>query len=117
MKKTFVDLTPEEITGILNTAMDNGDWHTPSAHDINIKSQTEFAVYGWFNCSKHNTYHDQERWFNINANNVQIWVKEYVRGKADKSLYKPIYNFKKLGDFLAGLEFKPLTNNLQPPQP
>jgi hypothetical protein len=40
MKKTLADLTTEEISGILNTAMDDGEWHTPSAHDISIKSQT-----------------------------------------------------------------------------
>jgi hypothetical protein len=107
--KTFADLTKEEISGILNTAMDDGEWHTPSAHDINIHTQTAQAIYGWFNCSKHNTYHDQERWFNINGNNVQIWIKQYRRGKADSCLYKPIYNFKQLGEILESLSLKTTT--------
>ena len=100
--KTFADLTKDEVAGILNTAMDDGEWHTPSAGDISIKEQNTSVVYGWCNISKHNTYHDKEVWFNINANTVQIWVKEYQgQGKIHKSLYRPIYNLKQLGNILS----------------
>jgi hypothetical protein len=102
---TFADLTKEEIISILNTAMDDGEWHTPHTSDISIHTQSSVAVYGYFNCSKHNTYHDQERWFNINGNSVHIWIKEYDRGRADKSLYRPIYNFRQLANILDS--FKP----------
>ena len=107
MAKSFLDLTPEEIAGILNTAMDDGEWHTPSATDINIKVQHGQAVYGWCNISKHNTYHDKEVWYNINGNSVAIWEKEYVKGRADKCLYRKIYNFKKLGEILEALKYIP----------
>gem|GEM_PF-3404169 len=98
--RSFNDLTIDEISGILNTAMDDGEWHTPSARDINIKEQTRFCVYGWCNISKHNTYHDKEIWFNINQDTVQIWVKEYIKGGVDKSLYRTIHNIYQLGFIL-----------------
>lgn len=103
MKETFENISKERIAGILNTAMDDGEWHTPSVSDINIRSQTISAIYGWCNISKHNTYNDKEVWFNINKNNVKIWVKEYERGKIDRSLFRPIYNFKQLGAILETL--------------
>ncbi len=104
--KTFLDLTKEEITGILNTAMDDGEWHTPSAHDISIHELSNAkSVYGWCNISKHNTYHDKEVWFNINANTVKIWEKKYGgKGKVDISLHHPIYNLKKLAEVLGQFE-------------
>lgn len=87
--------------------MDDGEWHTPHASDISIKSQTQSAVYGWCNISKHNTYHDKEVWFNINHNTIKIWVKEYVRDRANLSLYRPIYNLERLAEELRKLT--PLT--------
>lgn len=103
--KTFLDLTKEEIAGILNTAMDDGEWHTPSAHDINIHELSNArAAYGWCNISKHNTYHDKEVWFNINANTVQIWEKQYRKGKSDLCLYRAIYNLKQLAEVLGKFE-------------
>ncbi len=104
MKRTFNDLTKEEIAGILNTALDDGEWHTPSASDINIHTQHGRAIYGWCNISKHNTYHDKEVWFNINSNCVQIWQKEYRKGMIDLSKHMAIHNFKKLGDILESMK-------------
>lgn len=103
--KSFLDLSKEQIAGILNTAMDTGDWHTPSASDVNLHELSNAkAAYGWCNISKHNTYHDKEVWFNINSNTVQIWEKEYQKGKIDKSVYRPIYNLKKLSEVLSDFE-------------
>lgn len=104
--KDFADLTEEEISGILNTALDDDEWHTPSAHDIKIHTQSRVAVYGYCNLSRHNQYHDLEHWFNINADTVQIWREEYVRNKANKSLYRKIHNIVKLAEVL-----KPLGEN------
>lgn len=98
--RSFNDLTIEEISGILNTAMDDGEWHTPSASDISIHTQNSHVVYSWCNISKHNTYHDKEVWFNINQDTVQMWVKEYVKGGVDKSLYRTIHNIYELGFIL-----------------
>lgn len=107
MPKTFNDLTKDEIADILNTAMDDKEWHTPYATDINIKVQDAGVVYGWCNISKHSTFHDIEHWFNINSNNVAIWKKEYGGiGRIEKSLHRPVYNFKELGNILSELEFK-----------
>jgi hypothetical protein len=78
-------------------------WHTPYAHDINIKEQNNGVVYGWFNISKHNQYHDKEMWFNINGNTVHIWEKQYQKGK---TIPRKIYNLKQLGEVLASLEYK-----------
>ena len=100
--KTFLELTKEEIASILNTAMDDGEWHTPSATDISLHELSNSrACYGWCNISKHNTYHDKEVWFNINANTVKIWEKQYGgKGRIDVSLFRPIYNLKKLSEIL-----------------
>jgi hypothetical protein len=105
--ENFSTLTKEQIAGILNTAMDDGEWHTPSATDININTQHTQAIYGWCNISKHNTYHDKEVWFNINGNCVQIWEKQYRKGLSDLSLYRPIYNFANLVKRLEELKFMP----------
>ena len=96
----FHDLSIEEISGILNTALNDDEWHTPSVSDISIKQQTQFCVYGWCNISKHNTYHDKEVWFNINGDCVHIWVEEYVKGRANRNLQLQIHNFYTLGNIL-----------------
>jgi hypothetical protein len=115
--KSFLDLTKEEIAGILNTAMDDGEWHTPSAHDVNIHEYSNVkAVYGWCNISKHNTYHDKEVWFNINANTVQIWEKQYRKGRIDLSLYRPIYNLKRLSEALSKFSDEPQPIDTPAPQ-
>lgn len=106
--KSFSDLSKEEIASILNLAMDSGDWHTPSATDIQLSDLANpQAVYGWCNISLHSNYHDKEVWFNINANSVKIWEKKYIKGKIDKSEYRPIYNIEKLAEVLN--PFKPKT--------
>lgn len=111
--KTFDQLTPEEIAGILNTAMDDGEWHTPSATDVKMHHLSNArAAYGWCNISKHNTYHDKEVWFNINANTVKIWEKEYIKGKIDKSHYRPIYNILRLADILKEFQPEPPEKNI-----
>jgi hypothetical protein len=109
MNTNFSDLSKERIAGILNTAMDDGEWHTPHASDIQIHTQSTAAIYGWCNISKHNTYHDKEVWFNINANTVKIWEKQYRKGLSDLSLYRSIYNLKQLAEVLELLAFKPVT--------
>jgi hypothetical protein len=108
MNTNFSDLTKKRIAGILNTAMDDGEWHTPSATDVNIQTQNTSVIYGWCNISKHNTYHDKEVWFNINANTVQIWEVEYRKGLSNLSRYMAIYNLKILSEALSELEFKPI---------
>lgn len=52
------------------------------------------------------TYHDKEVWFNINGNNVEIWEREYRKGRSDLKKYRPIYNFKGLGVLLELLKYK-----------
>lgn len=106
--KTFLDITKDEIANIINIAMDDGEWHTPFAHDINIHELSNAkASYGWCNISKHNTYHDKEVWFNINANTVKIWEKKYGgKGKADISIYRSIHNLKQLAELLGQFDNK-----------
>jgi hypothetical protein len=86
----------EDIADLLNTAMDDGEWHTPHASDIYIHTNNGYAIYGRCNISKHSSYHNVEHWFNINWYSVQIWKEEYVRGKANTSHHRPIYNLQKL---------------------
>lgn len=103
MQKQVVDFekwTTEDIVDLLNTAMDDGEWHTPSATDIYIHTNNGYAIYGRCNISKHNSYHNIEHWFNINYYSVKIWVEEYVRNRANKTLFRPIYNLQKLVDKL-----------------
>lgn len=95
-KVEFEKWTLDDIQDILNTALDDGEWHTPSVSDINIHTNNGFAIYGWCNISKHNTYHDVEHWFNINWYSVKIWKEEYVRGRANACHFRPIYNLQKL---------------------
>jgi hypothetical protein len=103
--KNFSELSLENIIEILNIAMDSGDWHTPSAYDVKLHElSNNKAAYGWCNISKHNTFNDKEVWFNINANTIKIWEEEYVKGKANKSLFRPIYNIERLAEILS--EFK-----------
>lgn len=59
--KTFNYLSKEEISGILITAMDDGEYHTPSVYDVHIHTQHNSAIYGWCNISKHNTYLSRQR--------------------------------------------------------
>ena len=92
----FERWTIEDITDILNCAIDDGEWHTPSVSDINIKQNNGYSIYGWCNLSKHNTYHDVEHWFNINGYSISIWREEYVRNRANSCYHKPIYNLQKL---------------------
>lgn len=92
----FEKWTIEDVLDILNCAMDDGEWHTPSASDIYIHTNNGYAIYGRCNISKHSSYHDIEHWFNINANSVMIWKEEYVRGKANANHHRPIYNLQQL---------------------
>jgi hypothetical protein len=107
--KTFADLNKEEIAHILNVAMDDGEWHTPSAYDISIHTQHSRVVYGWCNISKHNDYSDMEVWFNINSNTVKIWVSEYRKGKCALSHHRPINNLKKLSEIISSYSPQPTT--------
>jgi len=92
----FDKWTIEDVQDLLNTALDDHEWHTPHATDIYIHTNTGFAIYGRCNISKHNTFHDAEHWFNINAYSVKIWKVEYVRGKANMNHYRAIYNLQRL---------------------
>jgi hypothetical protein len=85
--------------------MDDGEWHTPCANDIKLHELSNArAAYGWCNISKHNTYHDKEVWFNINANTVKIWQKQYEKGRVDRSIFRPIHNLKMLAEKLSEFE-------------
>lgn len=112
-KVEFEKWTIEDITDLLNTALDNGDWHTPSVTDINIKQNNGVSIYGWCNVSKHNTYHDLEHWFNINWYSVKIWREEYVRNRANACHHLPIYNLQRLVEKLKLHEIKQPENNEQ----
>lgn len=105
MESNFSNLSTEKIAEILQIAMDDGEWHSPSVSDINIHTQHQQAIYGWCNISKHNTYHDKEVWFNINANTVQIWEAEYRKGKSNLKRYRAIYNLKRLSEIISELTF------------
>lgn len=96
----FNKWTEEDVLDLLNTAMDDGEWHTPLASDLYIHTSNGHAIYGRINISKHSTYHDVEHWFNINCDSVNIWREEYVRNKAKAKHYRPIYNIQKLGEKL-----------------
>lgn len=103
---SLADLTTDEIGLILMMAMDGGDWHTPSISDIRIHTQTDRCVYGYGNISLHSNYHDIEHWFNINSTSIKIWKEEYVKGKANKNIFRPIYNIPDLAKILSQLNTK-----------
>jgi hypothetical protein len=95
LKKVAFELwTVENVSDLLNTALDDGEWHTPSVTDINIKQNNGYCIYGWCNISRHNSYHDVEHWFNINSYSVQIWKEEYIRNRANVHHHRPIYNLQ-----------------------
>lgn len=96
----FAKWTIDDIMDILNTALDDGEWHTPCASDIYIHTNNGFAIYGRCNISKHSNYHDIEHWFNINGDSVNIWKEEYVRNRANACHHRPIYNLQQLVDKL-----------------
>jgi hypothetical protein len=95
-KVEFEKWTTDDILDLLNCAMDDGEWHTPSASDIYIHTNNGFAIYGRCNISKHNTYHDAEYWFNINWYSVSIWKEEYAKGRANINHHRAIYNLQQL---------------------
>lgn len=98
---TFEHITKDEIASILNTAMDDGEWHTPSAYDIQLHYLSNSrAAYGWCNISLHNTFNDKEVWFNINADSVSIWETVYEKGRANGERFWKINNIHKLSDAL-----------------
>jgi len=102
----FESWTIDDISDLLNTALDDGEWHTPHASDIYIHTNNGVAIYGRCNLSKHNTYHDVEHWFNINSYSVKIWKEEYVRYRANACHHLPIYNLQKLVEKLKLHEIK-----------
>lgn len=92
-KRTFSDLSNEELLKILNIALDNRDWHTTTASDIQLNElSNNMAAYGTCKISKHNTFRDKEVWFTINENTVHIWENRPHLNKADECLYRAIYN-------------------------
>lgn len=96
---TFKDIPLDIIQEVLTTARNTGDWHTPTVHDISIKSQNERSVYGTYLSDLHSQYRDKLFWFNINANSVHIWERDpenFVKVKDRK-----IYNFQKLLNLIA----------------
>jgi hypothetical protein len=109
---SLAELTLEEIDYILELAMDTDDWHTPVVSDIKIHTQHDKAVYGYCNLSLHNTFHNAEHWFNINSTSIKIWKERYVRGRANKSHYRPIYNIQELAIILNKVAYKEPSNPL-----
>lgn len=96
-KRTFSDLSNEELLKILNVALDTGDWHTTTASDIQLDDlSNNMAAYGTCKISKHNTFSDQEVWFTINENTVHIWENRPRPNKADECLYMAIYNLENI---------------------
>lgn len=96
-KRTFSDLSSEELLKILNIALDNGDWHTTIASDIQLHElSSNVAAYGTCKISKHNTFRDKEVWFTINENTVHIWENRPRQNMIDESLYRAIYNLDRI---------------------
>lgn len=103
----FSKWTEEDVLDLLNTAMDDGEWHTPHASDLYIHTSNGHAIYGRINISKHSSYHDVEHWFNINWYSVKIWREEYVRNRANATHHRPIYNIQKLAERLTKHKIQP----------
>lgn len=99
MHQTFATVTPDEIAGLLNTALDHGEFHSPSCSDIVIKEQNDVVIYGTFKESLHNRYHDRLGFFNINAGAVHIWEKDGT-GTWKSCNYRKIYNLPQLATWL-----------------
>jgi hypothetical protein len=98
----FNETTPEVIAEILQISLDNGDWHTPWVTNIELNELSNSKVaYGKCMLSKHNTYHNVEVKFNINANTIKIWKQTPREGKVDIYDYYAIYNLKQLGDIIS----------------
>jgi len=96
-KRTFSDLSNEELLKILNIALNNGDWHTTTASDIQLHDlSNNMAAYGTCKISKHNTFRDKEVWFTINENTVHIWENRPRQNMIDESLYRAIYNLDRI---------------------
>jgi len=94
-KRTFSDLSNEELLKILNIALNNGDWHTTTASDIQLHDlSNNMVAYGTCKISKHNTFRDKEVWFTINEKTVHIWENRPRQNMIYESLYRAIYNLK-----------------------
>ena len=101
-KRTFSDLSNEELLKILNIALDNGNWHTTTASDIQLSELSSNVVaYGTCKISLHNTFRDKEVWFNINENTVQIWESRPRGRMYPESIHMAIYN---LNDIVSTIE-------------
>jgi len=91
-------MTNEQVAEVLNTAMDNGEWHTPSTdhRSIEINELSSKVVrYGTCKISLHSNYHDQLNWFNINKDCVHIWQDSTLPGRV-KSVNRNIYRFREV---------------------
>ena len=92
-KRTFSDLSDKELLKIINIALDNGNWHTTTASDIQLHElSNNMAAYGTCKISLHNAFRDKEVWFSINENTVQIWENRPRKNMVDECLYRAIYN-------------------------
>lgn len=101
--KKFTEVTKEEIIDVLLDAIDTGDWHTPSVGSLELIEHTNSCIYGKFKSSLHNTFWDEERTFNINANTIKIWEEELLVGNEGiktKVRYKSLNNLLRLAKFL-----------------
>ena len=100
--KKLMELTIEQITEILVDTLDNGDWHTPSVTNVTLDNQytSNACLCGSFNISKHNTYKNLQRFFEINEDAVRIWEeRKSVNNRGDlvnERSYKPIYSLSKI---------------------
>src|SRR5688572_12241885 len=94
----FELMTNEEIAEIINTALDTGDWHTPSTDYRSIeldKLSSRLVRYGTCKVSLHSNYHDELYWFNINKDSVHIWQDSSLPGRS-KTIARNIYRIRDL---------------------
>ena len=95
MNHDFNKLTSEQIADILNTALDNGNWHTPNVDSktIQIQTQDKKVIYGVCEVDLHSNYRHQFNWFNINSDSVHIWQDSSLPGR-HKVVNKNIYRLR-----------------------
>lgn len=97
-ERDFEKMTVDQVAEIINIAMDNGNWHTPSTSSKSIvinPLSSKVVRYGTCKISLHSNYHDEDYWFNINANSVHIWQDATLPGRS-KTISNNIYNLRKL---------------------
>ena len=118
--RELLKLTKEEVADIFLDAMDNGEWHTPGIGKLNIDqgNSSNACITGSFESSLHNTYHNEERLFEINKNSVRIWGDIQAinnRGKLiTQRLYGTIYCIDRIVEKLNSVPFVNVNANSNP---